>query len=100
MKYPEYVTVGVVRRGIEVSEFGHHFRLKAKVALRFQNCEFICVKGVKSDLFVGFQINFFGCELVAPGFCQCTCIGLLQTTTVYGLLFCFERFWYLNYSIQ
>jgi len=87
MKYPEHVIVGAVRRVIEVSEFGHHFRLKAKVGLHFQNCEFMYLKGVKSDLFVDFQINFFGCDWVAPGFCQCTSIELLQTTTVYGILF-------------
>ena len=99
MKYPERVIVGAIRRGIEVSKFGH-FRLKAKVGLHFKNCEFMYVKGVKSDLFVDFQINFFGCDCVAPGICQCTSIELLQTTNVCVTLFCFERFWYLNYSIQ
>jgi hypothetical protein len=31
MKYPERVIVGAVRKGLEVSEFGHHVRLKAKL---------------------------------------------------------------------
>jgi len=36
MKYPEHVFVGPVRRGIRVSEFGHHVRQKAKVGLHFK----------------------------------------------------------------
>jgi hypothetical protein len=36
MKFPERGIVGAVRRGVEVSEFGHHVRLKAKVGLRFK----------------------------------------------------------------
>jgi len=68
--------------------------------LHIEHGESLKSRRVKSDLFVDFQINFFGCDWVAPGFCQCTYIELLQTTTVYGILFCFERFWYLNYSIQ
>jgi len=46
MKYSEHVILGAVRTGIEVSEFGHHFRLKAEVGLHFQNREFMYVKSV------------------------------------------------------
>lgn len=68
VKYPERVIAGVVRRGVEVSEFFHHLRLKAKVGLHFKIVIFMYVKGVKSNLFADFQINFFGCDCVAPGF--------------------------------
>lgn len=36
MKYSERVIAGAAHRGIEVSEFGHHVRLKAKVGLHFK----------------------------------------------------------------